>query len=74
MKLSKKGQITIPRDVREKLNLKPGDQLEFVNTEKGLVLRRKISEQAFDDLKGIADTPQSHSTEEHLGQTRGNLD
>lgn len=74
MKLSKKGQITIPQDVRERLNLEPGDQLEFVDTNQGLILRRKISEQDFEDLEGLADTPQVHSTDEHLEQTRGSLD
>jgi antitoxin PrlF len=28
--LSKRGQVTIPREIRSRLNLKPGDKLEFV--------------------------------------------
>jgi len=27
--LSKKGQVTIPRKIRARLNLKPGDKIEF---------------------------------------------
>jgi antitoxin PrlF len=28
--LSKRGQVTIPREIRARLNLKPGDKVEFV--------------------------------------------
>jgi antitoxin PrlF len=30
MILSKRGQVTIPREIRARLNLKPGDKVEFV--------------------------------------------
>jgi AbrB family looped-hinge helix DNA binding protein len=36
--LTSKGQTTIPKDVRERLNLHPGDRLEFVIDEDGRVL------------------------------------
>jgi len=36
MPISKKGQITIPKDVRKKLNLKAGDMVEFT------ILRRSV--------------------------------
>lgn len=44
--LSSKGQTTIPRDVRAKLNLKPGDHIafEFDENEKGDVTLRKVRE------------------------------
>ena len=29
-KMTSKGQITVPKDVRLKLNLKPGDRVRFV--------------------------------------------
>jgi AbrB family looped-hinge helix DNA binding protein len=29
-KLTANGQVTIPRELRERLNLKPGDQVEFM--------------------------------------------
>jgi len=31
MRMTVKGQVTIPLDVRRKLDLKPGDQVEFVD-------------------------------------------
>lgn len=36
--LTNKGQATIPKDVRKRLNLNPGDRLEFVIDESGQVL------------------------------------
>lgn len=35
--LTSKGQITVPRAVRQKLNLKRGDRVEFVLMEDGTV-------------------------------------
>ena len=36
--LTSKGQTTIPKDVRKRLNLHPGDRLEFVIDEDGRVM------------------------------------
>ena len=36
--LTSKGQTTIPKDIRTRLNLHPGDRLEFVIDEDGRVL------------------------------------
>ena len=36
--LTSKGQTTIPKDIRKRLNLQPGDRLEFVIDEDGRVL------------------------------------
>ena len=41
--LSKTGQATIPKRVREFLRLKPGDRLEFIIEESGQVLLRPVS-------------------------------
>ena len=37
-RLSSKGQITIPRDIRERLKLKLGDKLRFRITDNGQVV------------------------------------
>jgi antitoxin PrlF len=55
-KLTSKGQITVPKDVRMKLNLKPGDRVRFVIEADGRVrlwpAKRDISE-----LVGILPKP-----------------
>jgi AbrB family looped-hinge helix DNA binding protein len=36
--VQEKGQVTIPVEIRRKLGLKPGDMVEFVETEEGVVI------------------------------------
>ena len=35
--LTRKGQTTIPKDIRERLNLKPGDKIKFMVNADGSV-------------------------------------
>ena len=34
-----KGQVTIPAEIREKLNLKKGDRVVFIETQNGVVIQ-----------------------------------
>ncbi len=34
------GQVTIPKEIRQKLNLKKGDYVAFVETEQGVFIQR----------------------------------
>ena len=54
--LTSKGQTTIPKDVRKRLNLHPGDRLEFVIDEDGRVLVLSASVDA-SELAGILKRP-----------------
>jgi antitoxin PrlF len=38
-RIQEKGQVTIPQELREKLNLKKGDLVTFVETEHGYVVQ-----------------------------------
>ncbi len=42
-KLSAKGQVVIPKPVRERLNWGEGDRLEILETADGVLLRRKVA-------------------------------
>jgi antitoxin PrlF len=54
--LTSKGQITIPKVVRETLNLHTGDKLEFVVTGEGNVLVRPVTKKV-DDVFGRLHKP-----------------
>ncbi|HVA26530.1 MAG TPA: AbrB/MazE/SpoVT family DNA-binding domain-containing protein [Chloroflexota bacterium] len=55
--LTSKGQITVPKAIRDSLNLKPGDQLLFLPDDGGAYIRpmakRSVGE-LFGVLRGIA--------------------
>lgn len=50
VRIQEKGQVTIPRKIREKLNLKRGDLVIFVETDEG-VLVKPASVVATDDMR-----------------------
>lgn len=41
-KVSVKSQTVLPREVRERLNIRPGDQLRYVFDESGVRLERSV--------------------------------
>jgi antitoxin PrlF len=54
--ISSKGQITIPKSVRERLGVDAGDRVEFVETDRGLFTLVAATRDV-KDLKGIVPKP-----------------
>jgi AbrB family looped-hinge helix DNA binding protein len=54
--LTSKGQTTIPLEVRRKLGLKPGDKIDFVIGEDGLVILRPATN-SVTALRGLLKRP-----------------
>ncbi|MCX7305947.1 MAG: type II toxin-antitoxin system PrlF family antitoxin [Hyphomicrobiales bacterium] len=54
-KITAKGQTTIPVEVRDALNLKPGDQIRYVIDESGVHLMRK--NRHISELAGLLGNP-----------------
>jgi AbrB family looped-hinge helix DNA binding protein len=54
--LTSKGQVTIPKPVRDFLRVKPGDRLDFVIEDDGRVLVRPGTARA-EELKGLLRRP-----------------
>ncbi len=52
-KVTSKGQVTVPRDIRELLGIKGGDQLVFVADRRGVRLRPAKKASRFDKFRGI---------------------
>ncbi|WP_075291320.1 AbrB/MazE/SpoVT family DNA-binding domain-containing protein [Pararhizobium arenae] len=53
--LSSKGQVTIPKEMREALNLRPGDQLIYSFIDGEVVVTPKNLD--FNELAGLLGTP-----------------
>ncbi|MGA3189526.1 MAG: AbrB/MazE/SpoVT family DNA-binding domain-containing protein [Bryobacteraceae bacterium] len=50
--ITSKGQITIPKEVRDEMGLKPGDRVNFVKDRKGQILLRPLHSD-FRSLRGM---------------------
>jgi AbrB family looped-hinge helix DNA binding protein len=43
-RVTEKGQTTIPQELRERYGIEPGDEVTWVETEAGIVLRKAVTE------------------------------
>ena len=50
--VTSKGQITIPKEIRDQMGLKPGDRVDFVTDRAGRISLRAINTD-FRSLRGI---------------------
>ncbi|MBC7103524.1 MAG: AbrB/MazE/SpoVT family DNA-binding domain-containing protein [Parvibaculum sp.] len=73
--VTSKGQVTIPKTVRDRLGIKPGTEVQFEPTEDGRFLlttagrKRSPKKSPFARLRGTATVKMS--TEEIMALTRG---
>ena len=51
-KVTSKGQITIPKEVREKLGISPGEELGFVERRGVFFLRKPVKKSPFEKWMG----------------------
>lgn len=40
-RVTEKGQATIPKDLREKYDLEPGDEVVWVDTDEGIIVKKR---------------------------------
>jgi AbrB family looped-hinge helix DNA binding protein len=52
-RITSKGQITVPRDIRRTLGVGPGDRLLFESDSKGVHVRPMRSRSPFEKYRGI---------------------
>jgi AbrB family looped-hinge helix DNA binding protein len=67
--VTEKGQVTIPKEYREKLGISSGDEVAFEETDEGLLVRKKTDENPFEKWKGVAETEKP--LEEIMTELRG---
>jgi len=73
MRVTTKGQVTIPQDIREKMEITPSTEVDFVE-KNGKVYLIKLEEgksvyRKFRKLRGVANV--SMTTDEIMSLTRG---
>ena len=66
--ISSKGQITIPKRIRDRHHLETGDKIEFLEDDQGMVTIWPIT-QDVTQLKGIIKKPDKKVTLEDMQQT-----
>ena len=68
--VSEKGQITIPKRLRDRLGLRPGTVLDFEETDGRLVGRKLVPADHLEELVGILPRPQG-GTDAMISELRG---
>jgi AbrB family looped-hinge helix DNA binding protein len=51
-RLTSKGQVTVPKAVRERLGLRPGDEVEFIEDKAGYRLQKILKGSPFEQYRG----------------------
>lgn len=67
-----KGQVTIPKALRDRMGIRPGQVLEFREENGRLVVTKQVPEDAFASVIGILEI--GRSTDEVLEELRGPVD
>lgn len=67
-RVTSKGQVTIPREVRERLGIRAGDRLLFAVAEDGSVAVQKVASRALDDLVGLLGRPSRRLTIDEMDE------
>lgn len=68
--VSEKGQVTIPKPVRDRLGLSPGTEIEFEAIEGRLVGRKASKEDVFKKWRGRGKLPVGRNVDSYLRAIR----
>ncbi|MFZ4599244.1 MAG: AbrB/MazE/SpoVT family DNA-binding domain-containing protein [Terrimicrobiaceae bacterium] len=68
--LSEKGQVTIPKTLRDSLGLRPGVVLDFTEDEGCLVARKVSREDPLEKWRGKGELPKRQTVDQYLARVR----
>ena len=70
-KITSKGQVTIPKEVRERLGLRPGDELEFTEEDGVFRLRKRVDPEVFKKYRGYLKELAGRDSDDLVREMRG---
>jgi antitoxin PrlF len=70
--VSEKGQVTVPKPLRDRLDIRPGDELDFTAEDGRLVALKATSEDSIDAVYGSVAL--GRGTDEIIRNLRGDAD
>jgi antitoxin PrlF len=69
--ITSKSQITLPKEVRERMGLRPGDRIEFVEENGSYVLRKHLEGNPFEKWRGYLKHLAGRTSDELVEEMRG---
>lgn len=69
-KVTSKGQITIPKKIRRRLGVVPGDKIEFRELNGNFMLRKKVEPSPFDKYVGYLKKKKGRESDSIIRQLR----
>lgn len=70
-KVTSKGQLTIPKEIRERLGLSTGDEVEFREKREGVLMRKRAKRSPFDRYVGYLKKKRGQRSDEIIEVLRG---
>lgn len=70
-KVTSKGQVTVPKEVREKMGLAAGDEIEFVEEDGKYLIRKRRGASPFDKYLGYLKQKAGQDPDEIVKELRG---
>ncbi len=70
-RMTSKGQVTIPKEVRERLGLRPGDELEFLEEDGVFRLRKCVDPEVFKKWRGYLKEWAGQDSDDLVREMRG---
>ena len=70
-KITSKWQITVPKAVRKELAIQPGDELIFIGTREGILVKRHVDLSALDKWTGYLKHLAGRDVDDVVRELRG---
>lgn len=71
MTITSKGQVTIPKALRDRMGLRGGDKVKFHEEDGRVVLEKDVEESPFDKWVGFLKHLEGRTTDEIMEELRG---